>query len=51
MALPATMLVPSSEPKKDAVGHKAPAIQEFNQIAWEQGLKAALSWRDAKFAQ
>ncbi len=40
IALPATMLVPSSEPKKDAVGHKAPAVQEFNQIAREQGLKA-----------
>ena len=35
----------------DAVGHKAPAVQEFNQIAREQGLKAALSWRDGKFAK
>jgi enoyl-CoA hydratase len=33
----------------DARAHRAPAAREFNQIAREQGLKAALQWRDGKF--
>ncbi len=33
----------------DARGHLAPAAREFAQISREQGLKAALEWRDSKF--
>lgn len=33
----------------DAIGHKSPASREFSEIAKEQGLKAALEWRDGKF--
>ena len=33
----------------DARGHLAPAAAEFRQIGKEQGLKAALEWRDTKF--
>jgi enoyl-CoA hydratase len=33
----------------DAVGHKSPAAAEFSRIAGEQGLRAALEWRDGKF--
>lgn len=33
----------------DARAHLSPAVREFNQISREQGLKAALEWRDAKF--
>lgn len=33
----------------DAIGHKAPSVQEFNRLARAEGLKAALEWRDAKF--
>jgi enoyl-CoA hydratase len=29
----------------------SPEMQEFFSIVREQGLKAALAWRDAKFAQ
>jgi len=35
--------------ENDARAHLSPAVREFNQIAGEQGLKAALHWRDAKF--
>jgi len=33
----------------DARAHLAPAVREFNRIAREQGIKAALEWRDTKF--
>jgi len=33
----------------DAVAHQAPVVHEFHRIAREQGLKAALEWRDAPF--
>ena len=33
----------------DAIGHRAEAAAEFGRIGKEQGLKAALSWRDDKF--
>jgi len=33
----------------DARAHLAPAVREFNRIAREQGIKAALEWRDPKF--
>jgi enoyl-CoA hydratase len=35
--------------ENDARAHLSPAVREFGQIAAEQGLKAALHWRDAKF--
>ncbi|MBI4329157.1 MAG: crotonase/enoyl-CoA hydratase family protein [Chloroflexi bacterium] len=35
----------------DAVGHQAPIVGEFNRMAAEKGLKAALQWRDGKFAE
>jgi enoyl-CoA hydratase len=33
----------------DAVAHLAPEALEFNRIAQEQGLKAALEWREGPF--
>lgn len=33
----------------DARGHQAPSAREFDRISAEQGLKAALEWRDTKF--
>jgi enoyl-CoA hydratase len=33
----------------DARAHLAPSVREFGRIAGEQGLKAALNWRDGKF--
>ena len=33
----------------DAVGHKSPAAAEFSRVAGEEGLRAALEWRDGKF--
>ncbi len=35
--------------ENDARAHLAPSVSEFGRIAGEQGLKAALHWRDAKF--
>jgi enoyl-CoA hydratase len=35
--------------ENDARAHLAPSAREFGRIAAEQGLKAALTWRDAKF--
>lgn len=35
--------------ERDAIGRQAPVVQEFYRIAKEQGLKAALEWRDAGF--
>ena len=35
--------------ENDARAHLAPSVPEFGRIAGEQGLKAALQWRDAKF--
>ena len=35
--------------ESDAVAHKSPAVAEFGKISREQGLKAALAWRDDKF--
>ena len=35
--------------ENDAIAHRAPAALEFNQIADERGLKAALEWRDGPF--
>lgn len=36
--------------ERDAIGRQAPVVTEFYQMAKEKGLKAALEWRDAKFA-
>jgi hypothetical protein len=33
----------------DAVAHLAPEALEFSRIVQEQGLKAALEWRDGPF--
>ena len=33
----------------DAIAHQAPIVREFYDMAQEQGLKAALEWRDAPF--
>ena len=33
----------------DAVAHQSPIVKEFNDISTQQGLKAALEWRDAPF--
>lgn len=35
--------------ENDARAHLAPSVREFGRIAGEQGLRAALHWRDAKF--
>ncbi|MGI8926909.1 MAG: crotonase/enoyl-CoA hydratase family protein [Tepidiformaceae bacterium] len=35
--------------ENDARAHLAPSVREFGRIAGEQGLKAALHWRDDKF--
>jgi len=35
--------------ENDARAHLAPSVREFGRIAGEQGLKAALTWRDSKF--
>ncbi|MDO8673983.1 MAG: crotonase/enoyl-CoA hydratase family protein [Dehalococcoidia bacterium] len=35
--------------ESDAIGHLAPIALEFGRIAREQGLKAALDWRDGPF--
>lgn len=35
--------------ENDARAHLAPSVREFGRIAREQGLKAALHWRDARF--
>jgi enoyl-CoA hydratase len=35
----------------DAMAHLAPEALEFNRIAQEQGLKAALEWRDGPFRE
>jgi enoyl-CoA hydratase len=35
--------------ENDARAHLAPSVREFGRIAGEQGLKAALNWRDGKF--
>jgi len=37
--------------ESDAIAHKSPAVEEFTRISKEQGLKAALAWRDGKFKQ
>ena len=34
----------------DAIAHLDPAVKEFEEIAAEKGLKAALDWRDGKFS-
>ncbi len=35
--------------ERDAIARQSPVVREFYRIAKEQGLKAALEWRDAKF--
>jgi enoyl-CoA hydratase len=35
--------------ENDARAHLAPSVREFGRIAGEQGLKAALHWRDGRF--
>ena len=35
--------------ERDAIGRQSPVVHEFYRIAKEQGLKAALEWRDSKF--
>jgi len=36
--------------ERDAIARQAPVVTEFYQMAKEKGLKAALEWRDGKFA-
>lgn len=36
--------------ERDAIARQAPVVTEFYQMAKDKGLKAALEWRDAKFA-
>lgn len=36
--------------ESDAIGHRAPTVDEFYRMAMEKGLKAALEWRDSPFA-
>ncbi|MEX1195425.1 MAG: crotonase/enoyl-CoA hydratase family protein [Dehalococcoidia bacterium] len=36
--------------ERDAIARQAPVVTEFYAMAKEKGLKAALEWRDAKFA-
>ena len=33
----------------DAIAHQAPIVKEFSKMAQEEGLKAALEWRDGPF--
>ncbi len=33
----------------DAIAHQAPIVKEFSRMSQEQGLKAALDWRDGPF--
>ena len=33
----------------DAIAHQAPIVKEFSKMAMEEGLKAALEWRDGPF--
>ena len=33
----------------DAIAHRAPIVTEFSRLAREQGIKAALEWRDRPF--
>ncbi|CAI8047638.1 3-hydroxypropionyl-coenzyme A dehydratase [Geodia barretti] len=33
----------------DAIAHQAPVVKEFSRMAREEGLKAALEWRDGPF--
>lgn len=35
--------------ENDARAHLAPSVREFNKLSMEQGLKAALEWRDSRF--
>ena len=35
----------------DAIAHKTDAALEFSRVGREQGLRAALAWRDDKFNQ
>jgi enoyl-CoA hydratase len=35
--------------ERDAIGRQSPVVTEFYRIAKEQGLKAALQWRDSGF--
>ena len=35
----------------DAVSHQSPIVKEFNEISSQQGLKAALEWRDSPFRE
>ena len=35
--------------ENDSRAHLAPSVREFGRIAGEQGLRAALAWRDGKF--
>jgi enoyl-CoA hydratase len=35
--------------ERDAIGRQSPVVTEFYRIAKEEGLKAALEWRDGKF--
>ncbi|HXK33162.1 MAG TPA: crotonase/enoyl-CoA hydratase family protein [Dehalococcoidia bacterium] len=35
--------------ENDGRAHQAPSVREFGRIAMQQGLKAALEWRDTKF--
>ena len=35
--------------ERDAIARQAPVVHEFYRMAKEQGLKAALEWRDARF--
>ena len=37
--------------ERDAIGRQAPVVHEFYRRAKEEGLKAALEWRDGKFRE
>jgi len=37
--------------ERDAIGRQSPVVHEFYRRAKEEGLKAALEWRDAKFRE
>ena len=36
--------------ESDAIAHQAPIVKEFSRMAREEGLKAALEWRDSPFS-
>jgi enoyl-CoA hydratase len=37
--------------ERDAIGRQSPVVHEFYRRAKEEGLKAAVDWRDSKFQE